>query len=112
MLMRAILLSLLLPSLAAAAPSDVLSITQRYVDAGASELALARIEQLQPASPSAPGWNDWEQLRCSLLAQLDRHQALVERAAHLPTGVPQTLARTCLLGGARAAIALKQGAQA
>ncbi len=112
MLMRAILLSLLLPSLAAADPSDALSITQRYVDAGASELALARIEQLQPASPSAPGGNDWEQLRCTLLAKLDHHQALVERAAQLPAGAPQLLVRNCLLGGARAAIALKQGAQA
>jgi len=110
--MRAIFLSLLLPSLAAAAPSDVLSITQRYVDAGAPELALTRIEQLQPASPSAPGWNDWEQLRCTLLAKLDHHQALVERAAQLPAGAPQLLVRNCLLGGARAAIALKQGAQA
>jgi len=110
--MRAIFLSLLLPSLAAAAPSDVLSIAQRYVDAGAPELALARIEQLQPASPSAPEWNDWEQLRCTLLAKLGHHQALVERAAQLPADAPQALARDCLLGGARAAIALKQGAQA
>jgi len=111
--MRAIFLLLLLPSLVvAASPPDALNITQRYVDAGATELALARIEQLQPAAPSAPGWNDWEQLRCTLLAQLDHHQALVERAAQLPAGAPQPLTRTCLLGGARAAIALKEGAQA
>jgi len=91
---------------------EALVLTQRYVDAGAPELALSRIERLQPTEPSAPAWSEWEQLRCSLLAQLERNPALVERAAHLPVDMPPALVRVCLLAGARAAIVLKEGAQA
>ncbi|HUO44713.1 MAG TPA: hypothetical protein VMT94_07370 [Burkholderiales bacterium] len=92
--------------------TDALDLTRRYVDAGALELALTRVERLQPAAPAAPGWSDWEQLRCSLLARLGRGQALIERAAQLPADAPQALVGDCLLGAAHAAVELGQGRQA
>jgi hypothetical protein len=44
--------------------------------------------------------------------RLNRHQELAQRIAGLPAGVPPGVARFCLLQGARAAIAVAQGAAA
>ena len=103
---------LLLLSLAARAQgvSDPLEIAQRFADAGAWQAALARVDQQQPAAVSAPRWGDWEQLRCTLMYRLNRHQELAKRIAALPNTVPQNVARFCLMQGARAAIAVAQGA--
>ncbi|MEO8442892.1 MAG: hypothetical protein ABI547_10415, partial [Betaproteobacteria bacterium] len=91
---------------------DAFEITQRYADTAAPQLALARVEQLQPAAPTAPRWADWEQLRCILLARLARHQELTKRVAALPPAAPEKVVRTCLLQGARAATASAQAATA
>src|SRR3954469_18866152 len=80
---------------------DAFEITQRFTETSAPQLALARVEQLQPAATSAPRWADWEQLRCTLLARLARHQELIKRAAALPAGVPDKVVRSCLMQGAR-----------
>jgi len=103
---------LLMLSLAAPAQgvSDPLDIAQRFADAGAWQAALARVDQQQPAAVSAPRWGDWEQLRCTLMYRLNRHQELAKRIATLPNTVPQNVARFCLMQGARAAIAVGQGA--
>ena len=91
---------------------DAFEITRRLAASGAPQTALARIAQLQPATPAAPRWGDWEQLRCELLYQLNRHQELAQRVATLPSTAPDKVARVCLLQGARAAIAIAQGASA
>jgi len=46
------------------------------------------------------------------MARLSRHQELAQRVAALPSSVPEKVARSCLLQGARAAIAVAQGATA
>ena len=91
---------------------DAYEITQRYAETAAPQLALARVEQLQPAAPTAPRWADWEQLRCTLLARLARHQELIKRVAALPPAAPEKVVRACLLQGARAAAASGQAATA
>lgn len=112
--MRSVVLIAMLTVLGARAQSvpDAFEITQRYADSGAAQIALARIERLQPAAPSAPRWGDWERLRCSLMYRLNRHQELATRIAALPAAAPEGVARFCLLQGARAAIATAQGAAA
>lgn len=109
--MRVFVLSLLLISFGARAQgvADAFDITQRFANSGAPQVALARIEQLQPATPMAPRWGDWEQLRCSLMYRLNRYQELAQRVAALPSGAPENTTRFCLLQGARAAIATAQG---
>ncbi len=88
---------------------DPFEITQRYANSGAPRIALTRVEQLQPATPSGPRWSDWERLRCSLMYGLNLHRELTQRIASLPAAMPQEVARFCLLQGARAAIATGQG---
>jgi len=112
--MRALAVFALLASCGASAQGtpDALEITQRFAASGALQTALARIAQLQPAAPAAPRWGDWEQLRCELLYRLNRHQELARRIAALPSSVPEKNARSCLLQGARAAIAVARGATA
>ncbi len=107
-------LVLLLPLVARAqgAAPDPFEITQRVASAGAPQVALMRIDQLQPAAPSAPRWGDWEQLRCALMHELKRHQDLIQRVAALPTDVSAPVLRACLMQGARAAIAIARGGAA
>jgi len=104
----------LLLSIAARAQGvpDPFEIAQRFADAGAWQAALARVDQQQPAAVSGPRWGDWEQLRCTLMYRLNRHQELAKRIAALPAAAPQSVARFCLMQGARASIAVAQGAAA
>jgi hypothetical protein len=88
---------------------DTFDIAQRFADSNAPQLALARVEQMQPAAPGGPRWADWEQLRCTLLSRLSRYQELTGRVAALPSGAPDKVVRTCLVQGARAALASGQG---
>src|SRR5687767_3983314 len=98
---------LALPLAAAAqSTSDGFAMTQRFAAAGAPHVALARIESLQPASPSAARWGEWEQLRCTLMQRLNRHRALIERVAAMPPNAPAQAQRACLAQGARAANAI------
>ena len=109
--MRTIAVLPLLISLVAHAQGvpDAFEITQRFADSNAPQLALARIEQSQPAAVNAPRWGDWEQLRCTLLSRLSRYQELTKRVAALPAGAPDKVVRACLMQGARAALANGQG---
>ncbi|MEO7726239.1 MAG: hypothetical protein ABIS45_03230 [Burkholderiales bacterium] len=52
--------------------------------------------ELQPAALSAPRWADWEQLRCTLLSRLSRHQELTRRVAALPPDIPDKVGRPCV----------------
>ena len=112
--MRALAVFALLASCGAVAQDTpgAFEITQRFAASGALQTALTRIAQFQPATPAAPRWGDWEQLRCELMFRLNRHQELAQRVAALPSSVPENVARSCLLQGARAAIAVTQGATA
>jgi hypothetical protein len=76
------------------------------IDGGAPQLALMRIEALQPADPRASGWSEWEAMRCELLARLGRNDALLARAASLP---PERTPNRCLLEAARAAVTQNEG---
>lgn len=91
---------------------DAFEITRRFAESGAPHLALARVEQLQPAQPAGPRWADWEELRCSLLARLERNEELTKRVAALPAGAGEKIVRACVLHGARAALAGGDGATA
>ena len=91
---------------------DAYEITRRFADSGAPQIALARVEQLQPNVLSAPRWGDWEQLRCTLLLRLGRHHELAARVAALPPDAPERVVRACLLQGTRAALAIAQGVAA
>jgi hypothetical protein len=101
--MRPVLCLIMLLSYAVHAQStpDPFEITQRIAENGAPQLALARVEQLQPAAATAPRWTDWEQLRCVLLGRLMRYEELSKRVDALPSGVPDQAVRACLLQGAR-----------
>ena len=91
--MRTIILLAMLMAFGARAQGvpDAFEITQRYADQNAPQLALARVEQMQPAAMNAPRWADWEQLRCALLSRLSRHQELTKRVVALPPGAPGEL---------------------
>ena len=112
--MRIVALLLMLMSFGVHAQGvpDALDITRRLAEASAPQLALARVEQLQPAASTAPRWADWEQLRCTLLARLNRHQELTRRVEALPPRTPDAVVRSCMLQGARAALANAQAAPA
>lgn len=72
------------------------------IDAGAAQLALVRIEALQPSDPRASRWAEWEALRCEVLARLGRYDVLLARGASLPPERTPT-PNVCLLENARAA---------
>jgi hypothetical protein len=95
------LLSLLVNGARAQGVSDAFEIAQRFAEAGAWQAALARVDQMQPPAVSGPRWGDWEQLRCTLMYRLNRHQELAKRIAALPAAAPKNVARFCLMQGAR-----------
>ena len=84
------LLSLLANGARAQGVSDPFEIAQRFADTGAWQAALARVDQLQPNAFAGPRWGDWEQLRCTLMYRLNRHQELAKRIAALPRSEEHT----------------------
>jgi hypothetical protein len=89
----------------AAALEDTVD-ARRMLDAGAVELALTRIEALQPPDRATAAWAEWEGLRCEGLARLNRLADLLQRADALPPAPgPCALANECHArgseGGAR-----------
>lgn len=108
--MRAPLLLLL--ALVAARGAPALETARELAGAGAPQLALARVEQLQPRAPQAPRWAEWEALRLELLAELGRNEEALARAQALPGDLPQPWLRRSLLAAARAALAAGHGEQA
>ena len=95
--------------LACAGAASALETARELAASGASRLALARVEQLQPRDPAAPRWAEWEVLRMRLLVGLKLNEEALKRAAGLPGNLPQAALRQCLLDAGRAALATGQG---
>ena len=100
---------LLVICLACAGAASALETARELAASGASRLALARVEQLQPRDSSAPRWSEWEALRMNLLVGLKLNDEALKRAAGLPGNMPQAPLRQCLLDAARAAAATGRG---
>ena len=96
-------------SLRAAPVPDSLDIATRLAQAGALELALARVKHDQPDPGDEEGWSRWEQLRLTLLSRLKRYEEVLARAQSLPAGAPPELRRTACQLAADAALELKRG---
>ena len=105
-------LFLLVICLACAGAASALETARELAASGASRLALARVEQLQPRDPAAARWAEWEALRMSLLVGLGLNEEALKRAAGLPGGMPQAPLWQCLLDAVRAALATGQGVAA
>jgi hypothetical protein len=95
----------------AAVPEDPTSV-RAMVNAGAVELALARVEALQPRESSGPRWAEWEGVRCDALARVNRHAALLSRVAALPADGASAPLGSCFVGAAQASVALNNPAAA
>ncbi|WP_127476261.1 hypothetical protein [Sulfurivermis fontis] len=77
---------------------------------GAPRLALALLEQQQPAwQDDAAGWMAWERHRVQLLAAGADWQALHDRTAQLPADIPADFSRWAQTWRARALVELGQG---
>ena len=109
---RACALSFLAAALAcgvaSAATAEDPTTVRAMINAGAVELALARIDALQPRDAAAPRWADWEGLRCDALARLKRHDAVLARAAALPRSATAAPLGACLVAAAQSAVALNE----
>jgi hypothetical protein len=90
-------------------PAWALETARELAASGASRLALARVEQLQPRDPGAARWGEWEALRLGLLVRLKQNEEALNRVAALPAKLPAGDLRQCLLEGARAAVAVGKG---
>jgi hypothetical protein len=93
-------------SVLAAAAEDAASV-RAMLNAGARELALQRIDALQPRDTSNPAWPEWESLRCEVLARLNRREELLDRVNAIPAERVSTALAPCLVAAARAALAGK-----
>lgn len=96
MLLSRRVLACLLLLVSPAAPADSLATAQQFLQNGLPRLALARVERDQPADARAPGWAQWESLRLTLLSLTNQPDALLQRVAALPAGVPDDLRQKAL----------------
>ena len=114
---------------AADAP-DGLDATRALAQAGATQLALHRLDVLQPgdaaasppegtsfgASPKGTSfgapWAEWERLRLQVLASSNRHDEVLKRAGALPAHLPADARADLQALAAQSALALGQGAAA
>lgn len=119
--------------------ADELAATRSLAEAGAAQLALQRVDMLQPAavtappqkgsSPGAPPkgtsfgappkgtsfgapWAEWERLRLQLLVSGGSHEMLLQRVAAMPVGVEAVVAADFHAAAARSALAIGRGAAA
>ena len=109
--MRWLLISWFVIALGAhAAATEDATAARAMSNAGALELALARIDALQPNDPAAPRWAEWEALRCDVLVRMNRSEELAARVQKFSDAAPGT----CLSDAARAALSQNdpQGARA
>ena len=95
----------------AAAAEDPTAV-RAMINAGAVELALARIEAAQPRDMAAPQWADWEALRCEALARLKRFDTVFARANALPASSTAPALGACYVAAAQAAAAMNEPAAA
>jgi len=101
------------PLLAVAQGTDPVETTRRIAATGATALALARVDELQPKDPRAARWAQWEALRVGLLVDLGRDADALERAtAEVERDLPNAAARDLWRDVARASVRLKRGEQA
>jgi len=96
---------------AAEAPGSI-DATRSLAQAGAVQLALRRIDTLQPPDTAAPLWAVWEGLRLQLLARLERNDEVLQRAGVLPSQVSAPARAGLHATAAHAALALGQTAVA
>lgn len=123
--LRHLITSLLLPAVfavahAAGAPDD-LDVTRSLAQSGAAQLALRRIDALQPRDAAAPSpggisfearWAEWESLRLQLLVRLNRNDEVLRRANALPPALPAAARAGLHVMAAQAALALGRTAVA
>jgi len=95
------------PASAWAATAEDPTSVRAMLNAGARELALARVDALQPRDAAAPLWTVWEGLRCDILGRLNRREALLARVSALRVEKIAPGLNGCLLEAARAALGQK-----
>jgi TolA-binding protein len=93
----------------AAPPAPELDLVRQLTQAGASQLALKRVENAQPAQQDAGQWLDWERMRLTLLAKLNQPVELLARVANLPKVLPPDFERQAYELAAKAAVQSGQG---
>jgi len=103
---------LALPVAGAADVTDGLESTRSLARTGAVQLALHRIDTLQPADAAAPRWAEWELLRMQLLAAAGRHENVLQRIAVMPAGAGVKSRADLYIVAAQSALGLGQGATA
>jgi hypothetical protein len=101
-----------IPGVLAAEGPDALEGARQLVSAEAPQLALNRVEQLQPRDVAAARWADWETLRLNLLFRLDQHADLLQRVSEMPAGMAVAPLREALALATRSAVAIARDAQA
>lgn len=110
--MRALVLLNLFALAFAASAADSLSVTQQLYQAGASQLAYARVLRDQPEKADMAGWYDWESLRLTLLSATQRPSEIIERIGRYPAITPRDFQQKYLGHAAWAHLELQQGAPA
>ncbi|MDP1683597.1 MAG: hypothetical protein Q8L39_17735 [Burkholderiales bacterium] len=110
--MRALVLLTLLTLACAASAADSLSVAQQLYQAGAPQLAYARVVREQPEKSEIAGWYDWESLRLTLLSDTHRPAEIIERAKHYPQNAPREFQQKTLGHAAWAHLELQQGVAA
>ena len=107
---RALIALAVLAPPALGAVAEAPEAVRRMAGAGAVELALTRIEAMQPREATSPGWAEWEGLRCEVLARLGRRDALLARVKALPSESHTASLNPCLAEAARATLAQNEPA--
>ncbi len=85
---------------------------RELVRSGAIQLALRRIDALQPADSAAPGWVEWQRLRLQLLADSGGHEELLRRISAFPPQLSPALRTEFYLLAAQSALVLGRFAEA
>lgn len=96
----------------AASAADSLPVAQALYQAGAPQLAYARVVRDQPERPEVAGWYDWESLRLTLLSDLHRPAEIIERAKRYPQNAPREFQQKSLGHAAWAHLEMQQGVAA
>lgn len=112
-LMAALLLATL-PAAAATAPpaADAVESVRQLAQAGAPQLALRRIDSLQPADSAHSRWPEWEALRLQLLAAAGHHDVVIKRAEVFPGSLPPAARAVLHAAAARSGLVLGRTAVA
>jgi hypothetical protein len=112
-----LIVALLLATLPAAAASEppaaaAFETVHQLARAGAAQLALRRIDALQPADSAQARWPEWEALRLQLLAAAGRHDEVLKRADGFPGSLSPAARAALHAAAARSGLALGRAAVA